>query len=332
MAELGTTSGEEAASTTDSDAAPRPALLAGRLARATLCAAGAATLCGLLALGGAGYRNWRPQHRGDSGSEVVSLGFLDAISDVLTNAADGIKSGEEGYADVQQLPGKLKSVGGNFVNNETGRPSMLPGNRLVATGPLIDMLKNGSYYAMLESKTDREKLKLMLKNPNDLHDGNWCEDDEEEHGGLCYMKCALLTDGVYPHRSTAFSCCKKLPCTLGNTHFTSALSVCAGYDVSGKKAGGACPHQRGGCFADEEVHLDMCYKKCVLLTNGTYSWRAAPATCCRYKGTSSCMEANASETSTMFSVGGGEFENLSALKLVPGVPHHPLTSETEVPE
>merc|ERR1712224_318495 len=68
-------------------------------------------------------------------------------------------------------------------------------------------------------------------------------------------------------RSTSFSCCKSLPCTVTNQNWTSPLKVCQGYDISGDRANNACPHQRGGCFADEDMHLDLCYKKCAILTN-----------------------------------------------------------------
>lgn len=326
LAELGAASGEETASATDGDAAPRPALPAGRWARAALCAAGAAALCGLLALGAAGHRGGRPQQRRGRGSEVVSLGLLGALADVLESGSKGIDSLEEGVSDVGTIPGEVSNV-----THDLGDQVTPHNHHLVATGPFIEALQNGTFYEMLQSETGREKLKAMLKNPDDLHDGNFCEDDEEEHGSLCYKKCALLTDGDYPIRSTAFSCCKKKPCTLANTHFTSPVNLCQGLDVSGDTMNNACPHERGGCLADEEVHLDICYRKCAILTNGTHAWRSGPETCCRFKGNKPCLEANASVTDARFDVGGGLFDNLSALNLTANMPHHPLVSITEVP-
>jgi len=35
-----------------------------------------------------------------------------------------------------------------------------------------------------------------------------CGEDEELHLGVCYKKCALLTEGAFPHRITAATCCK----------------------------------------------------------------------------------------------------------------------------
>merc|ERR1712048_1332573 len=49
-----------------------------------------------------------------------------------------------------------------------------------------------------------------------MHDHNLCEDNEEENGGLCYKTCDELTDGQYPFRTSAFSCCKSKPCNILN--------------------------------------------------------------------------------------------------------------------
>lgn len=35
-----------------------------------------------------------------------------------------------------------------------------------------------------------------------------CGQDEEQHLGACYKKCAILTQGAYPHRVAAATCCK----------------------------------------------------------------------------------------------------------------------------
>jgi len=208
-----------------------------------------------------------------------------------------------------------------------------PSNQTVtAHGPLVEALRNGTFNAWLQNESNREMLKRLLKKPNDMQDGNFCEDDEEEHASLCYKKCALITDGTYPFRGTAFSCCRKKPCTLMNSHFQMS-TPCSGYDIAGDKAGNGCPHARGACYADEEYHIDMCYMKCVLLTNGTHGYRTAAETCCKFKGAYQCMgHVNSSWTSPMFAVGGGEFESFNRSKMTGNnKPHFPVLTEAENP-
>eukprot|EP00435_Cladocopium_sp_Y103_P002794 s284_g1.t1 len=50
-----------------------------------------------------------------------------------------------------------------------------------------------------------------------LKDGNTCPSDEEESEGTCYKKCADLTGGYYPIRTSAFSCCAAEPCSFFNS-------------------------------------------------------------------------------------------------------------------
>merc|ERR1712151_254043 len=84
--------------------------------------------------------------------------------------------------------------------------------------------------------------------PNDhRHDDNVCEDNEELYLKLCYKKCSILTDGEYPIRGTAFSCCKEEPCGIVNQQ-EAGFVPCQGYDVSGNGGG---PHKAGACLLDD---------------------------------------------------------------------------------
>lgn len=141
--------------------------------------------------------------------------------------------------------------------------------------------------------------------PENLHDGNACADDEEELGGLCYKTCAELTGGVYKIRTTAWSCCKKKPCTFFNSKFTNPLGLCGGFDVSGNREGRACPHPKGTCLVNEEFSLGMCFKKCALLTKNKFPFRSAASTCCRYNSHWACLDALNTQTSSDFNIGGG---------------------------
>jgi len=163
----------------------------------------------------------------------------------------------------------------------------------------------------------------------DLHDGNFCDDDEEMLGKLCYKKCSLLTDGKYPTRSTAWSCCAggeggKGKCGLFNQKMSPW--ICGGFDVSGDRAGNGCPHPAGACLDNEEVHLGRCYKKCSDLTDGKYPTRIAAATCCKSTEKWKCLDLRNVKTRTAFDVGGGKGDGD---KRTPSSPHWPMREVTE---
>jgi len=253
---------------------------------------------------------------------VVSLGALGALGSMLEGGANLINDGVDANDAMASLPGQISEVGSQL--GTTGPDGA------TAHGPLVDALRNGTFRAWLQNESNREKLKRLLKKPNNLHDGNFCEDDEEEHATLCYKKCSLITGGVYPFRGTAFSCCKATPCTLLNSHFI--MSMCGGYDIAGERANNACPHARGACYADEEMRLNTCYKKCVLLTGGTHAFRTAAETCCKYEGSMQCLtHPNSSVTSPLYAVGGGEFEKINRSNMTVNMPHPPVAIEAEAP-
>jgi len=158
---------------------------------------------------------------------------------------------------------------------------------------------------------------------NDLADGNPCADDEEMNGKLCYKKCSLFSDGEYPLRTTAFSCCKKEPCGFFNQKLS--MKICGGFDVAGDSQGGGCPHKVGSCLGNEELRGGMCFKKCSLLTNFQLPFRMAAATCCKVNNIPACINPRLSNTSSYFNVGGGNPGNLSDFVK----PHPPMTTLTE---
>jgi hypothetical protein len=167
-----------------------------------------------------------------------------------------------------------------------------------------------------------------------MHDGNICDDDEEFFAKLCYKKCSLLTHGKYPKRTSAWSCCasddgKKGGCGLFNQKLT--MRICAGFDVSGDRAGNGCPHPAGACLENEEVHLGRCFKKCSELTNGMYPSRVAAATCCKAEVGEEwkCLDLMNVKTRKEFNVGGGAGDGD---KRTPRRPHWPQTAVTEAKE
>jgi len=95
---------------------------------------------------------------------------------------------------------------------------------------------------------------------------NLCEEDEELHIHLCYKRCDLLTDGEYPYRTTAWSCCKEKRCDFLNQKGQKVdLRPCLGLDVAGDSrtpdgAGKRCPFAVGKCNEDEVQHHGLCVK------------------------------------------------------------------------
>lgn len=132
--------------------------------------------------------------------------------------------------------------------------------------------------------------------------GSTCAADEEESGNLCYKKCAELTQGTHPIRTSAFTCCRSHPCRFNQR---ISMKICGGFDVSGDSTGNSCPHTKGQCLPNEELHLGVCYKQCSLLTNGEYYNRVAAATCCKSSGFGCLLFTNL-KTRAAFRVGGGD--------------------------
>jgi len=148
------------------------------------------------------------------------------------------------------------------------------------------------------------KGKQLKGRNNNLQDGNPCPDDEEAFGGLCYRTCSALTEGEYPIRTTAFSCCMNEPCSFFNSRFTSPMKYCQGFDVGGHDQYG-CPHGPGDCLLNEEFHMGYCYKMCAVLTDGEYPYRSSADSCCSKNDYVDCLDPNNYVSDAAFNVGGG---------------------------
>lgn len=158
-----------------------------------------------------------------------------------------------------------------------------------------------------------------------LKDGNTCPSDEEESEGTCYKKCADLTGGYYPIRTSAFSCCAAEPCSFFNSKIH--VGFCSGFDIAGDAEGDGCPSFEGACLLDEEMFGGLCYKKCSLFPDGQiYGHRVAPNICCSTHGLM-CMLPKYFKFSTDFAVGGGRGDgNVQT----PAEPHLPMKQLTEM--
>jgi len=164
-----------------------------------------------------------------------------------------------------------------------------------------------------------------LKPKEHMHNGNQCPDGEELHAALCYKTCSSLTNGRYPIRTTAFSCCAKEPCGLFNQEM-DGMTPCEGYDVNAQSG---CPHSPGACLENEELFLDVCYEKCSTLTEGKFPIRASPMNCCKeedYECLNPFAKKDESESSYSFDISGGTADRDP---VTPGSIHGPLKVLTE---
>jgi hypothetical protein len=159
-----------------------------------------------------------------------------------------------------------------------------------------------------------------------MHDGNPCDDSEELFMGLCYTKCADLTEGAYMTRKSAFTCCEQPNCGANLFKMkTSSILPCKGYDVSSADGGTACPHAVGTCLKDEELFGGECFEKCSVLTDGTHPNRVGAATCCKTHGVR-CLDPFNDWTAKSFAAGGGAGDDDSQ---TPQGAHYPLQRLTE---
>lgn len=202
-----------------------------------------------------------------------------------------------------------------------------PGVQQLDLPPVVDTVPTSKVDPSTYSATGKWLYDGQLNHDVDQrHDGNKCQNDEEEYRGLCYKKCFDLTKGVAPKRCSPFSCSKTAECNIFHeiVHFSAP---CNGFDVAGNINGetSACPHTEGSCLQNEELFLDECYKKCSILTANlpiVHNYRTAAATCCQ-EGVK-CLEHF--KTSPSYDVGGGAPGSAEAM------PHPPLKVLTEAPK
>jgi hypothetical protein len=182
-----------------------------------------------------------------------------------------------------------------------------------------------------KKKLRREMMKslnitdVVNLRPNvDVHNGNRCSDDEEEHAGLCYKRCDRFAEGKYPFRVSAWQCCNHEPPCEKHDIMTSG-QPCSGFGVSGDSMGNGCPHSPGGCFKDEELFGDVCYLRCSLLTYGVLPYRASPVACCNTSRPLILLKAGTCDTDLRYDAGGGlgGGEGIGS-RSMPNAPHPPM--------
>lgn len=231
-------------------------------------------------------------------------------------------------ADVNALEGK--SMGALAAYEGVEKSLEAVGSAGVNIESMADFVQTTNFSDILLNVNNSLKYLgfkgIQLKRLNSLRDGNPCPDDEEVFEGLCYQKCSGLTEGRYPIRTTAFSCCMRQPCSFFNSKFTNPMKLCQGFDVGGHDEYG-CPHSPGDCLVNEEFHMGFCYKQCAVLTKGAFPYRSTATTCCKNNFYLGCLEGKDIIMSANFSVGGGLGDELLEAEM--GMVHPPVPSLAE---
>mmetsp|Transcript_83690 Transcript_83690/g.233084 ORF Transcript_83690/g.233084 Transcript_83690/m.233084 type:complete len:317 (+) Transcript_83690:22-972(+) len=275
-----------------------------------LTAAALAAGVGALALVGLRGAAPGPQH-GEVAAAEEKVGIIAIADSLATGLGASAKVAEEVrdiYPDLMDAWGNLTQPAEEF-------------KRMMANGTLSGALSSADL-AKLSSMGAKE---LLHPNTVNRHDGNVCPNDEEVFEGMCYAKCADLTNGTYTIRSSPWACCNAKPCSFFNSK-TVAPIPCHGFDVAGAAEGGGCPHTPGACMVNEEYNLGTCYKKCAILTNNTFPYRSAASSCCRYDNHLACLDVVNVNTSVAFAVGGGVDDGTNT---TPSKPHAPIPALAE---
>ncbi|CAK0809569.1 unnamed protein product [Prorocentrum cordatum] len=284
----------------------------------------AAALCVALAVALLA-KQWARSRRAASADtgETTGLflfGALAGAAEVMLTGAKAAKAIGGGYKDFNGL-----------LNNSDMSKEISTLEAMLKVGVNKSIVLDPSWKKFLPNETqgmNESQMRAMLFPRLQRHDGNLCYDDEEEHAGLCYKRCELLTFGTHPFRTSAFSCCRSAPCDWDRTAFK--MGICGGYSVSGDTANGMCPHTPGACLANEELLNGLCYKKCAILTVGEYMYRTGPSTCCKFRSQLACTAGakgpggNYAIVNTSFATGGG-----LCTKEMPCTVHMPLVRMSE---
>lgn len=213
---------------------------------------------------------------------------------VLTTASTNALQDKQSFGDAPSTAAATLSTGAATQATATSGAEAPPVNQIST----VNQLTGGKGAVATQPSSP-------LAPAQDTNDGNPCADDEEDHLGLCYKTCALLTNNLAPVRISAFGCAKSK--SLGDVFGEKIPSLvpCQGYDIAGDAAGNGCPHQHGACLTDEEMSLGKCYKKCSLFYNGEYPHRTSAGSCCKTSNLISCLNPSNSKMSSDLSSGGG---------------------------
>lgn len=122
-------------------------------------------------------------------------------------------------------------------------------------------------------------------NPHAPGVGGICALVEEAYQGLCYPKCAALTDGKSAHRVGAFACCagSRVECLNGKGTISTSPDFGGSVIPEAKDTGRsykAINIMDARCDHDEDEFNGLCYTKCSELTYGKSTLRTGPGSCC----------------------------------------------------
>jgi len=263
----------------------------------------------------AATRGLKPQPTEADVSKDTELVVDVGLGTIMTSLANGVKGMAAVTNDLSAQREDIMKAKGFF-----GGAIEAEREAIIAEGiPNITNLTD--HYANLRGK--------HLIPRNDLEDGNSCPEGEEVHVGLCYKTCESITEGVYPIRTSAFTCCKEEPCSFFNSKFSNPIYFCSGMDVGESHGKKVCPYPAGDCMRNEELEFGVCYKRCGLLTDWKYPFRMGATSCCRYNSQIACLDPNNVVSDMDYAVGGAVGQGKEDYGDVAGMPHPPLPEFAE---
>jgi len=244
----------------------------------------------------------------------MSQGVHGAV-EMSQEVGDSYQNAEHLFMSLKESAHEFKKVGKELVD-DLGKPIQL------------SMALKKQLHSLSAAQKSRLRQQLLSGlNLTSLHylrpaNTSGCNEDEELFEGLCYKRCALLTEGREPVRASAFQCCGHNPPCKGQLDMKTML--CGGYAVGGSASGNGCAREPARCFQAEEFVAGLCYMRCGLLTYGVLPYRSTPDTCCKSNSPLAMLELGACDTNATYDLGGKQGDSAAS-----SVPHEPLHEPLE---
>eukprot|EP00913_Durusdinium_trenchii_P001492 g1380.t1 len=135
---------------------------------------------------------------------------LDQMAQEFMDEAGKLNPESEEHKSLQSVAKMLHKMSAPAVTDQP----------LISSMPMTSTTNSQTKQTQALGHAAENALDSPLAPHEALQDGNRCPSDEEEFPstkGNCYKKCADLTGGYYPIRTSAFSCCASEPCTFFNS-------------------------------------------------------------------------------------------------------------------
>lgn len=194
----------------------------------------------------------------------------------------------------------LFNAGGGGTDNDASTPGG-------PHPPLTNLTEEGGRISSDSVSTSSPPVGPVVWGGHFGGNGNRCLEDEELYAGLCYKQCSVMTNGMYPIRTSTWTCCANQPCGISNQKGSVGSTLaCSGFGIGGSGAFNLgklpCPHKPRACNETEDEVMGMCYASCGSLTNDRFPHRLTAYTCCSADALKACLSFEATSTSPDYAV------------------------------